>query len=181
MLLTNVASIDGAARNAQPLTVLVLCTGNSARSIMAEAIINDICGHQVSAFSAGSKPTGKVNPLALEQIGQAGLSIEGLRSKSWLEFSGPDAFPLDLVITVCDNAANEPCPVFQGDAIKVHWPLPDPAAVTGTDTERQDAFAAVFSELAARAKALDGLLRVKTEKKGLIAELRRLGLARNDI
>ncbi len=145
-----------------PKTVLVLCTGNSARSIMAEAYINHIGGQigdtRWRAVSAGSHPTGRVNPFALQALAEAGIAApKDARSKSWDEFAKPDSPPIDLVITVCDNAANEVCPYFPGPAQKVHLPFPDPASVTGTDAEKLTAFRTV---LAAMRPKLDEVLGV---------------------
>jgi arsenate reductase (thioredoxin) len=117
--------------------VLVLCTGNSARSILGESLLNHWGGGRVVGCSAGSQPKGQPHPLAIELLKQCGMPTEGLRSKSWDEFTKTDAPLIDLVITVCDNAANESCPIFPGAAVKVHWGIPDPAAVVGSlDTQR---------------------------------------------
>jgi arsenate reductase len=124
--------------------VLFLCTGNSARSIMAEAILNHRNQGRLTAYSAGSHPTGAPRPEALSQIQSAGISTEGLRSKSWNEFSGPDAPHLDFVFTVCDNAANEVCPYWPGQPMTAHWGIPDPAAVKGTPEEIARAFHDAF-------------------------------------
>ena len=118
-----------------PYNVLFLCTGNSARSIMAEAILNHKGKGKFIAYSAGSHPTGKVRPEALKQIESAGLSTAGLRSKSWAEFAAPGGPKLDFVFTVCDNAANEQCPYWPGEPMTAHWGIPDPAAVKGTPEE----------------------------------------------
>jgi arsenate reductase len=120
--------------------VLFLCTGNSARSIMAEAILNQKGKSNFSAYSAGSFPTGKVRPEALKQIEAARLPTANLRSKSWEEFSRPDAPKLDFVFTVCDNAAKEVCPIWPGQPMTAHWGIPDPAAVAGTPEQIEKAF-----------------------------------------
>src|SRR5215475_5740697 len=122
--------------------VLFLCTGNSARSIMAEAIMNSKGEPLFTAYSAGSHPTGRVRPEALSELEAAQIPTTGLRSKSWDEFSKPDAPRMDFVFTVCDNAANEVCPVWPGHPMTAHWGIPDPAAVTGT--ERLQAFRDAF-------------------------------------
>jgi arsenate reductase len=133
----------------RPYNVLFLCTGNSARSILAEAVLNHRGAGRFRAWSAGSHPVGRVNPGALEVLAQARLPTEGLRSKSWDEFAAPGAPPLDFVFTVCDNAANEVCPVWPGQPVTAHWGLPDPAAVTG-DAERQKAFRDTYVALERR-------------------------------
>jgi arsenate reductase (thioredoxin) len=127
--------------------VLFLCTGNSARSIMAEALMNKKGFPNFIAYSAGSHPSGAVRPEAIHQLEKAGLSTENLRSKSWDEFSGPDAPPLHFVFTVCDNAAREVCPFWPGQPMTAHWGVPDPAAVKGTPEEIDRAFSDAFSVL----------------------------------
>lgn len=134
-------------------TVLILCTGNSARSILGEAVINRLGAGRVIAYSAGSQPKGQPHPLALETLAEAGWPADGYRSKSWDEFVGDHAPGLDLVITVCDSAANETCPYFPGRAVKVHWSLPDPPAAADEATRRAR-FRAVFEALQARVIAL---------------------------
>ncbi len=126
--------------------VLFLCTGNSARSILAEAMMNDpaIGRGRFRAFSAGSRPTGAVHPLALEVLVQHQMSTQDLRSKSWEEFAGPGAPRMDFIFTVCDSAAREPCPLWPGRPATAHWSLSDPAAVTGSDAVRRAAFLDAF-------------------------------------
>jgi arsenate reductase (thioredoxin) len=127
--------------------VLFLCTGNSARSIMAEAIMNRKGAPTFTAYSAGSHPSGSVRPEAIQQIKDAGLSSENFRSKSWVEFSKPESPPLDFVFTVCDNAAKEVCPLWPGQPMTAHWGIPDPAAVQGTPEEIERAFSRAFTML----------------------------------
>jgi arsenate reductase len=129
---------------AKHYNVLFLCTGNSARSIMAEAIMNYKGRPNFAAYSAGSHPSGAVRPEALRELESAHLPTSGLRSKAWDEFSRPDAPKFDFVFTVCDNAANEVCPVWPGQPMTAHWGVPDPAAVQGTKEEVQKAFRDAF-------------------------------------
>jgi protein-tyrosine-phosphatase len=128
--------------------VLFLCTGNSARSILAEAILNREGRGRFRAFSAGSHPKGAVHPAALKLLDALGFSTDGYRSKSWDEFAAPDAPPLDVVITVCDNVAGEMCPIWPGTPAKVHWSIPDPAAVEGDG--QAEAFRDAYRDLHAR-------------------------------
>jgi arsenate reductase len=130
-----------------PWSVLFLCTGNSARSILAEGLLNHKGKGAFTAYSAGSHPSGKVRPEALNQLALAGIPTEGLRSKSWDEFAVPDAPQMDFVFTVCDNAANEVCPYWPGQPMTAHWGIPDPAAVQGTPEEIARAFRDAFSVL----------------------------------
>lgn len=134
----------------RPWNILVLCTGNSARSILAEALFNALGGGRVRAYSAGSRPAGKVNPFALELLEAQGLETAHLRSKSWDEFAAPGAPALDLVVTVCGNAANEACPVWPGDFLRAHWGVDDPAAAEGSDDDRRAAFMKAYALLAER-------------------------------
>jgi protein-tyrosine-phosphatase len=137
--------------------VLFLCTGNSARSIMAEALLNSWGKDRFRAYSAGSHPTGVVHPLALEILERSHLPTENLRSKSWEEFSRPDAPPLHFVFTVCDRAARETCPVWPGQPMTAHWGIADPAAVEGTDEDKARAFNTAFRELDNRIKIFTSL------------------------
>lgn len=130
---------------ASPKNVLFLCTGNSARSILAEMYLNHAGGARFRAFSAGSFPKGEVHPLSLETLRAAGIPIAGARSKSWDEFATPTAQRIDLVITVCDNAAGEVCPIWPGTPAKAHWSFPDPAATEGSETQKRAHFAEIFA------------------------------------
>jgi protein-tyrosine-phosphatase len=141
----------------RPFNVLFLCTGNSARSILAEQLVNHWGRGKFRGFSAGSHPKGKVHPIALELLGHMKLPTEGLRSKSWDEFAAPGAPPLDFVFTVCDNAAGEMCPVWPGQPMSAHWGVEDPAAVDGPDTEKWLAFRQTFKELENRIKIFTSL------------------------
>ena len=130
----------------RPYRVLFLCTANSARSIIAESILNALGGGRFEAFSAGSHPSGRVNPLAIDVLMRNGYPVHRVRSKGWEEFAGKGAPPIDFVITVCDNAAEE-CPVFPGATRRLHWSFPDPAAVEGSDEARLAAFQATLDGL----------------------------------
>jgi len=136
--------------NRAPYNVLFLCTGNSARSIMGEVILNRVGQGKFQAFSAGSQPKGQVHPYALDLLKKLHYDLTGLRSKSWTEFSGPEAPKLDFVFTVCDNAAKETCPVWPGQPMTAHWGLPDPAEATGNEAEKRFAFADVLRMLTNR-------------------------------
>jgi arsenate reductase len=136
--------------NAKVYNVLFLCTGNSARSILAEVLLNHLSKGRFNAFSAGSFPKGTVHPLAVELLEQFGLPITGLRSKSWNEFARLGAPDIDFVFTVCDQAAGEICPVWPENPITAHWGVPDPAAVDGTENERKRAFRDAYDQLDAR-------------------------------
>ena len=140
-----------------PYNVLFLCTGNSARSILAEALINQYGPSKFKGFSAGSHPKGQVHPIALELLQRMNFPTEGLRSKSWDEFATPGSPPLDFVFTVCDNAAGEVCPYWPGQPMTAHWGVPDPAAVEGADTEKWVAFRNTFRLLDNRVKLFTSL------------------------
>lgn len=139
------------------MNVLFLCTGNSARSILAEAILNAKAEGRFRAYSAGSHPRGTVHPLALTVLETCGIATQGLASKGWEHYAGDDAPHMDVVITVCDRAAGESCPLWPGAPVKVHWGLPDPAAAEGSEAECLAAFAATFNALERRIDLLLGL------------------------
>ena len=155
--------------------VLFLCTGNSARSIMAEALLNHKGKGVFTAYSAGSHPSGTPRPEALAQLRSAGLSTEGLRSKSWEEFSQPEAPKLDFVFTVCDNAAQEQCPYWPGQPMTAHWGVPDPAAVRGTPAEIERAFHDAFVMLDRRIGLFLSLPLATLEQLSLKHELDKIG------
>jgi arsenate reductase len=137
--------------------VLFLCTGNSARSVMAEAILNEVGKGRFRAYSAGSHPTGKVNPFTIELLRINQHPVADLRSKAWEEFSAPDAPQMDLVITVCDQAAGEMCPIWPGHPITAHWGFEDPAAAKGADDEKRSRFRDVYLQIMARMRLLVNL------------------------
>lgn len=141
----------------QQYNVLFLCTGNSARSILAEALLNFRGQGRFTAYSAGSHPKGEVHPLAIDVLRRNNLPVDRLRSKSWGEFAGPDVPPLHFVFTVCDRAASEVCPVWPGRPSTAHWGIQDPAAVEGTDEEKTRAFNKAFRELDARIRIFTSL------------------------
>jgi arsenate reductase (thioredoxin) len=157
--------------------VLFLCTGNSARSILAEALLNDsaIGQGRFRAFSAGSHPKGAVHPMALETLRANHLPTDGYRSKSWEEFSGPGAPPLDFVITVCDQAAAESCPVWPGQPMTAHWGIADPAAVQGSDDDKRRAFREAITHLRRRIDLLVSLPFERLDRLSLQDRLRDIG------
>jgi arsenate reductase len=161
----------------RPLNVLFLCTGNSARSIIAEALMNRLGEGRFRAFSAGSFPKGQVNPFAFPVVESLGFSRDDFRSKSWDEFDGPAAPPLDFVFTVCDNAAGEVCPVWPGRPVTAHWGIPDPAEATGSNAEIAAAFAQAARQLTRRIEAFVALPLEKLERSNLQARLREIGEA----
>lgn len=155
--------------------VLFLCTGNSARSILAEAILNHKSKGEFTAYSAGSHPSGKVRPEALKELASAGLPTAGLRSKSWDEFATPGAPHMDFVFTVCDNAANEACPYWPGKPMTAHWGVPDPAAVKGTPHEIERAFHSAFAALERRISLFLSLPLSTLEEMAIQEEIGRIG------
>lgn len=155
--------------------VLFLCTGNSARSVMAEAYLNAAGEGRFKAYSAGSHPAGQVNPFALELLARKRVQVSGLRSKSWEELARPGAPQMDFIFTVCDNAAGEVCPVWPGKPMTAHWGVPDPAAATGSDEEKRRAFQRAFVELSARINLLLALPIHKLEASALQTRLREIG------
>lgn len=157
--------------------VLFLCTGNSARSIMAETILNHVGGARFKAYSAGSHPTGKVNPLALDLLKQSRMRVDDLRSKAWDEFAVPGAPALDFVFTVCDNAAGEVCPVWPGQPISAHWGVEDPAAVEGGDDVKRRAFTTAFNQLRNRITMFASLPLPKLDGMAIKKKLDEIGKA----
>ena len=155
--------------------VLFLCTGNSARSIMAEALVTAMGKGRFKGFSAGSQPTGKVNPFAIEQVKKTGYPVDSLRSKHWDEFAGPDAPLMDFVITVCDNAAGEVCPIWPGHPATAHWGFEDPAAVEGSEEAKRAAFEKVFRQIMARVQALVSLAPAMLVGQAIQHEIRKIG------
>jgi arsenate reductase (thioredoxin) len=168
------------ARTEDPFNVLFLCTGNSARSILAEQLINHWGHGRFRAYSAGSHPKGEVHPIALALLEQMKLPTTGLRSKSWNEFASPGAPPLDFVFTVCDNAAAELCPVWLGQPLTAHWGVADPATVEGSDTQRWLAFRSAFRELENRIKIFTSLPIRSLDRLRLTEQLEAIGRARVD-
>ena len=159
----------------RPFRVLFLCTGNSARSIIAESLLNQRGQGRFVGYSAGSFPKRQVHSLALELLTEMKLPTTGLRSKSWDEFAEPGAPQMDLVITVCDNAAGEVCPVWPGQPVTAHWGIADPAAAEGPDTERRAAFRTAFKELDGRIKALTSMPIRSMDRNELQERLNSLG------
>jgi arsenate reductase len=157
------------------MNILVLCTGNSARSILGEVILNQLGEGRVTAFSAGSQPKGTVHPGALRLLAARGIDPAGLHSKSWNSFTGAEAPTIDLVITVCGNAAGEACPMFPGTPLRAHWGLPDPAAATGDEAAVDAAFARTWDWLVMRVEALLALPFATMERDALQARLAQIG------
>jgi len=163
----------------KPYNVLVLCTGNSARSILGEVLFNALGRGKFIAYSAGSNPAGRVNPIALELLQQRGQSIAGLRSKSWDEFAVPGAPELDFIFTVCDNAAGEACPIWPGHPATAHWGIADPAGVEGSDEDKRAAFRAAYEQLARRIQLFMSLPIEKLDKLTLKQKLAEIGKIRD--
>lgn len=159
----------------RPYHVLFLCTGNSARSILAEALMNHWGADRFHAFSAGSFPKGKVHPLALELLQRLRLPSDGMRSKSWDEFAGAGAPAMDFVFTVCDQAAGEVCPIWPGNPVTAHWGVPDPAAVDGSEAMRRQAFREALRALEARIKLFINLPLEKLDRLALKREVQAIG------
>ena len=159
----------------RPYNVLFLCTGNSARSIMAEALMNQLGNGLFRGYSAGSFPKGEPHPAALDLLRKSGHDVSGLRSKSWDEFSAPGAPEMDFVFTVCDNAANEVCPIWPGKPMTAHWGLPDPAAVVEDEVEQRLAFADTYRMLANRIRAFTSLPLKTLDEMTLQTRLRAIG------
>jgi arsenate reductase (thioredoxin) len=164
----------------RPYNVLFLCTGNSARSILAEVLIKRWGAGKFVGYSAGSFPKGEVNPLTLQFLRQLDLPVAGLRSKSWDEFARADAPPLDYVFTVCDQAAGEVCPVWPGQPITAHWGVQDPAAAEGTDKEKLAVFNKVFRELEARIKIFCSLPLASLDRVRIKERVDEIGRAPRD-
>ena len=160
--------------NEKQYNVLVLCTGNSARSILGEVLFNAMGKGKFKAYSAGSKPAGAVNPGAIELLQNQGFSTEGLRSKSWDEFAAPGAPEFDFIFTVCDNAAGEACPIWPGKPATAHWGIPDPAHVEG-DEARRSAFKKAFEQLARRIRLFMELPVDKMDRLALREKLAEIG------
>ena len=158
-----------------PINVLFLCTGNSARSIIAEAILRKDGGERFRAFSAGSMPKGAVNPFALKVLESYGYPIDGLASKSWEVFAGANAPRMDFVLTVCDNAAGEACPLWPGQPISAHWGIEDPAAVEGSDLDKERAFVTAFRYLKNRVSLLASLPVASLNRLALTTRLQDIG------
>ncbi len=158
-----------------PSNVLFLCSGNSARSILAEALMNHYGAGRLHGFSAGSRPTGSVHPMALERLAEEGHATEGYRSKSWDEFAAADAPRIDIVITVCGSAANETCPIWPGAPLRTHWGAEDPAACSGPKEEARALFRAVYRQLEARIRELAALPLDSLSRDELQAKLDEIG------
>jgi len=159
----------------RPFNVLFLCTGNSARSIIGEVLMNAMGAPRFRAFSAGSHPTGRVNPFAIELLQKNDLPTEGLRSKSWDEFAQPGAPDLDFIFTVCDSAAGEACPLWPGRPVSAHWGVEDPAAVEGDDDAKRKAFFQAFNRLQQRIQLFLSVPIARLDRAALTQRLKEIG------
>jgi arsenate reductase len=159
----------------RPYNILVLCTGNSARSILGEALFNTMGAGRFKAYSAGSHPTGRVNPFAIEQVQALGYPLENLRSKSWDELAQPDSPRMDFIVTVCDKAAGEMCPLWPGQPVTAHWGFPDPAAVEGTDEVKRAAFASTLRQIRNRVQLFLSLPLETLDRMAIESRMRAIG------
>jgi arsenate reductase len=159
----------------RPYNILVLCTGNSARSILAEALFNTLGAGRFKAYSAGSHPTGRVNPFAIEQVRVLDYPVENLRSKSWDEFARPDSPQMDFIVTVCDKAAGEVCPLWPGQPVTAHWGFPDPAAVEGSDEGKRAAFASTLRQIRNRVQLFLSLPLETLDRIAVESRMRAIG------
>jgi arsenate reductase len=159
----------------RPYNILILCTGNSARSILGEALFNTLGAGRFQAYSAGSHPSGRVNPFALEVLRTLDYPADKLRSKSWDEFAEPGAPQMDIIVTVCDNAAGEMCPLWPGQPVTAHWGFPDPAAVEGTEDEKRAAFAKTLQQIRRRVELFLNLPLETLDRVAIAQEMRRIG------
>ena len=159
----------------RPYNILVLCTGNSARSILAEALFNTLGAGRLKAYSAGSHPTGRVNPYAVELVRELGYATEELRSKSWEEFARPGAPEMDFIVTVCDNAAGEVCPLWPGRPVTAHWGFPDPAGVEGSDETKRNAFRQTLRQIRNRVQLFLSLPFETLDRMAVESRMRAIG------
>lgn len=164
----------------RPYNVLFICTGNSARSIMAEVVMNHLGRGRFKAYSAGSHPRGEVHPMTLEVLTGQSYEVGGLRSKSWTEFVAPDAPPMDFIFTVCDHAAGEACPAWPGQPVTAHWGFPDPTAVAGDRAAQIKAFSSTQFQIANRIRLFINLPLDKIDRLSLQAQLREMGRQRDE-
>jgi arsenate reductase len=159
----------------RPYNILILCTGNSARSIMAEALFNTLGAGRFKAYSAGSHPTGKVNLFAIEQVQALGYPTENLRSKSWDEFAQPGAPEMDFIVTVCDNAAGEVCPLWPGQPVTAHWGFPDPSAFAGTNEQKRAVFTQTLHQMRNRVQLFLSLPLETLDRMAIESRMRAIG------
>jgi arsenate reductase len=159
----------------RPYNLLIVCTGNSARSIMAEALFNTLGKGRFKAYSAGSHPAGKISPFAIELVRALGYPVEDLRSKSWDEFATPGAPSMDFIVTVCDNAAGEMCPLWPGKPVTAHWGFPDPAAVQGSDEEKRAVFALSLQQIRNRVQLFLSLPLETLDRIAIESQMRAIG------